>query len=279
VIADPTILAEVLVPAPALAIGLRAAYRDSPGVRALLFATAVMISVAIVLTLSRGGLLALGFILFLSALLVGRKRHVAIGIGFVVLLITILYFGVLATPAARERVTHVNGASGRLDLWKIGGRMFEANPIKGVGIGNFPTSSVHYLLDPGEIQRSDIILDQPKPAHNTYLQLFDEEGIVGGTMFIGIALVSLVCIGKAIREFSRLGDEPMEFIARALLVGISAALLYSLFLTTYLNKQEWLLLALGPALLGVARRERAAAVASPQDADYRGTEALAPPPA
>ena len=57
--------------------------------------------------------------------------------------------------------------------------MFEDNPIRGVGLGSFEKSSIHYVLEPGTLARSDQIIDSPKVAHNTYLRSLAELGVVG----------------------------------------------------------------------------------------------------
>ena len=56
-----------------------------------------------------------------------------------------------------------------MTIWQVAWRMVEDNPVRGVGAGNFANSSVHYVLQPGQAPRSDLIVDTPSVAHNTYL--------------------------------------------------------------------------------------------------------------
>ena len=49
------------------------------------------------------------------------------------------------------------------------------------------------------IVRDDFIVDTPKVAHNTYLQILAELGIVGFALFLTILVFSLVCAFKAHR--------------------------------------------------------------------------------
>ena len=58
----------------------------------------------------------------------------------------VVYFAAVARVDQRDRVTTVNGGSGRSDIWKVGWRMVEDKPVIGVGSGNFNVSSIHYLL-------------------------------------------------------------------------------------------------------------------------------------
>ena len=132
--------------------------------------------------------------------------------------------------------------------------MFEANTVKGVGGGNFSESSVHYLLRPGVAPRSDKIIDKPAVAHNSYLEMLAELGIVGGGLFLAIIAFSVVAAGRAARAFARLGDLRMEVVCRALVAAMAGTLAADFFISEQVSKQFWLLLALGPAMLGIARR-------------------------
>ena len=51
-------------------------------------------------------------------------------------IVTPLYLFVLAPSSAVQHLSS-NSSSGRTDLWKVGLKMWEANPIAGVGSGNF----------------------------------------------------------------------------------------------------------------------------------------------
>ena len=141
--------------------------------------------------------------------------------------------------------------------------MVQAHPGTGVGVGNYQTSAVHYLLQPGVILRPEFIVDTPKVAHNTYLQVLAELGVPGIAMFLAIIGFSLLCILRAARIFERLGDPPMELLSRALLVALCGVLAADFFISEEFSKQLWLLLGLGPALLGIATTAKRRV--SPQD--------------
>jgi O-antigen ligase len=142
----------------------------------------------------------------------------------------------------------------------VGWRMVEDKPVIGVGSGNFPISSIHYLLvKPGAIERDEFILDHPKVAHNSYLQILAELGIVGLALFLSIIGFAIWCALKAAQWFGRAGDTQMEIVARAMVVALVGILAADFFITEQYGKQLWLLLGLGPALLGVARRTYPAA--------------------
>ena len=191
----------------------------------------------------------------------GRWRPAAAAFLVLVSLAAAGYYTFVASPEALERVTDVEGGSGRTDIWAVGLRMVEASPTNGIGVGNFATSSVHYLLEPGALQRDEFIVDEPKVAHNIYLEVLAELGVVGLVLFLGILGFSLVAAIKAARSFERAGDKRMELLARSVSVALIALLAADFFVSDQFSKQLWLLLALGPTLLRIAGTEERAAIA------------------
>jgi O-antigen ligase len=254
-IGDPNQLAAVLVAGGALAIGLAGVARAGSAWRPLALSTGGVCLLATFFTLSRGGLIAMGCALGAGLLLAGRWRPRAALIAAVASLAAIGYFGSLASPAARDRVVQSDGGTGRTDVWEVGWRMVEANPVTGIGAGNFEGTSVHYLLEPGAIQRDEFIVDTPRVAHNLYLQILSELGAVGLVLFSAIVLCALACALAAARQFARDADLRMELLARCLAIALVGLLAADFFISDQFSKQLWLLLALGPALLAMARRE------------------------
>ena len=132
--------------------------------------------------------------------------------------------------------------------------MVEAHPVRGVGAGNFPTSSIHYLLiQPGVLRRSDFIVDTQKVVHNAYLQAWAETGVIGLVLFLAVIVSLLTCSWKAIKRFERDGNVLMEVLARAQLVACIGLLSSLFFASNEFNKQLWLLMAMGPAMLAIAK--------------------------
>jgi O-antigen ligase len=251
---DPNQLAATLVAALVLAAALLVGWRRSP-MAVLLASIAMVVCVAgILLSLSRGGLVALGVALVAACILGGRWRPAALVALLLVTTSIVGYYAFVASPDARERVTETQGGTGRTDIWAVGWRMVEAEPVHGVGGGNFATSSIHYLLEPGVVRRDEFIVDEPKVAHNIYLQVLAELGVVGLALFLTILGFSLLCGARAVRSFTRLQDARMELLSRAAIVALVAVLAADFFVSDQFSKQLWLLLALGPCLLAIARR-------------------------
>ena len=221
----------------------------------LVLVAAVVCTLTLFLTSSRGGLIALAVALIAAVFLGGRRRGTMLFAAMGAVLVTVFYFATIAPADVRERVTHPEGGTGRVDIWTVGWRMVRDNTIEGVGSGNFTTASIHYLLEPGKLVRDDFIVDTPKVAHNTYLQVLAELGVVGFALFLTILLFSFVCAYKAHRVAARAGDRELDIIARATVVALAALFAAYFFVSRDYRKQLWLLLALCPVMLEIARRE------------------------
>jgi putative inorganic carbon (HCO3(-)) transporter len=256
---DPNYLALWLVIAATLGLGTAAHRATEPALRWSLAIGAGICLLAALATASRTGLVALATVLVFAPLVAGRGRRAAMTLLAVIAVAgTGLYITSFASDAVREHISETQGGgSGRTDIWKVGARMARANPVLGVGLGNFQTSSVHYLLEPGTITRSDYIVDQPKVAHNTYLELAAETGGVGLALYVVIALVAVASGVRAAGRFTEAGRRDESLMARAVVLATLAALAGSTFISLQYTKPLWLLLALGPITLHLSRQERA----------------------
>ena len=263
-IGDANQFAAVLVAGLALSLAMALGPLTNFYVRALSLGTAAMCVMAIFLTLSRGGLVALGVSMIAAVFMAGRWRPALTALAIVVALGGVVYFTTFASVPAQQRITAISGGTGRIDLWTVGWRMVQAHPINGIGSGNFQNASIHYLLRPGGTQRADFIVDTPKVAHNTYLQVLAELGVIGFAMFAGIAIFSLACMVRAARTFARKGDVQLEILARGLFVGLIGLMTADFFISEMYSKLLWLLLALGPPLLLIAQREQTRAASPPE---------------
>ena len=71
---------------------------------------------------------------------------------------------------------------------------------------------------------------------------------------LAIIAFSIACAARAARLFREQGDVRLEMLTWAFLVATVGVLATDFFQSEQYSKQLWLLLALGPALLGLARR-------------------------
>ena len=258
---DPNELASVLIAGAILSAALVVVARGLPIRRLAAASTGAFCLAGLFLTNSRGGLVALVVALLAAIVLAGRWRAPVVAITGLIVAATFLYVGALASPEARERITAVTEGESRLQdgrttIWTVGWRMVEANPVVGVGAGNFRHTSREFLLQPGALTRTDqILLDAPKVAHNTYLGLLADLGVVGLVLFLTIVAFSLRSMLRAAQGFRIRGDPRGEALARGFAIALLATLAADFFISQEVNKGLWLLLGFGPALLSISRSQ------------------------
>ncbi len=258
---DPNYLAAVLVTGFALSVALNRVRSFGSAAKIAAGCAAVLCLAGIVLSVSRGGLIALTVTLVAAICISGRWRLKLAGIGVMVAIVGVGYFGSFGPATLRDRITHSDGGSGRTTIWRVGWREVKANPVKGVGDGNFSVAGVRYASLPGAITHTATafnayFIDTPTVAHNTYLEVLAEGGIPGLGLFIGFVTASLWCMRRAWLGFRRSGDEDMEILTYGLFAGVLGFLVASFFLSEEYSKQLYVLLALGPALLKVSTATR-----------------------
>jgi len=249
---DPNELAAVLVAGLVLAGGMFAERRKDSIVRSLFIAGAAACFLGVMLTVSRGGLIALGAAM-LAAIALGRgARGRLVFVAMITVVAAATYFAAFAPQTAVDRINNADGGSGRTNIWKVAERVVRAKPLTGVGAGNFQTAEIHFLLQPGALPRSDLIVDRPSVVHNMYLHVAAEDGIPGLILFMVVIVGCLGASLRASRNFARRRERGSEVLALSIAVALIAVLAADFFLSNQFSKQLWLLLALGPALLSIS---------------------------
>jgi len=223
---------EMLIPIP-LALSLSRAVR---GEARLLYAfAAAIMGIAQLASLSRGGLVSLVFgLIFLAvfstrgkrdALHSGAKRSFSVRpAALIIAMAGAIIAGVVWVGADLDIVRRVandpmtTGATmDRQAVWGDTLKMFAEHPIIGVGVGAFETVYPIYGRGNGKF----VI----QFAHNDYIQVLADGGIVGGILAVWFIIV-------VFRDFSR-GAKTKDPLAGALALGsaagIFAMLVHSLF--------------------------------------------------
>lgn len=265
---DPNELASVIVPAMVFAsatVLLRRGWIRGAALLAL-----PLLLRALVRTDSRGGLVALAVALVAAGVLAGPVRRRVLPVVVVCGVVGILWVFVLS-PGGRVQGTAADRGSGRLDLWHVATMVIADHPLVGVGAGNFPEVEPPYALRNVNLPRVDLVV-KPEVAHNTYLEILAELGIIGGLVYASVVVGSLALAGRAFRVARRHRALEVDVIARALVVAILAVLTAQTFLTFQYEKQFWLLLGVAAATLTVARLGPDA----PADEFKRGSHHLIP---
>jgi O-antigen ligase len=215
-------LMEMLVPFP-LVFAMACLWRKP--VRVLFGFAALIMASTIFLSQSLGGILAFGGeILILAALLANRQRSRQRLLSLV-LIITFLavWLTVLRPVGLVERVTALGSPMDRADadiravILKDGFRMVKERPFLGWGLGTFSTVYPSF--------RSFYSKFEVNEAHNDFLQLLIESGIVGFVLMMGF----LVLIYRSgIRSVGHWRIDPGASITLAALVGCTGLLVHGL---------------------------------------------------
>ena len=179
---------------------------------AFLWLTAGAVAFAFLLAQSRGATLALVAVVAF----VGLHRFGKVFLGILVLSLMV---GVLVPNPLQQRVLTVDPqdpyAFTRLDIWKNSLQRIVDHPW-GVGLGLYKYTSFQYRFPlENTITRYG---KRAESAHNEYLQMGVELGVVG----LGLFLAGAVFLGMEIRETLRLPLEPWE---RGLVLGLSGGIL------------------------------------------------------
>jgi O-antigen ligase len=235
---DPNITAATLILPLALALS-RALRAKTTGARAAFGVASALIGIGIVLTGSRGGLIAALVSVIVVGLTSGQRRK-----ALAIALTVVIAGGITMASAPETLRTRIfkSWSSGRTDIWRTGLAACDRYCWAGSGWGTFPTVYQDTLhTDPGAKG-----LDRPFVAHNIYISAAIEIGIVGlALMLFAVALVAwdLVRLPKDIR------GPPFGALA-----GLLVA---SMFLTTVTFKYFWLVMIYaGLTTLAHAKREQ-----------------------
>jgi O-antigen ligase/uncharacterized protein involved in exopolysaccharide biosynthesis len=243
---DPNFYAQALI--IALPLAAATALRDT----ALLFRMAgivasCMIVSAILLTYSRGGLAALVVVALAAAVLARAWRLLTAGAAGVLIVATLAgptALGERLTPLIqaasmlgdRQPVIEDPSLSERIGLVRIAIRIFQDNPLLGVGLGQYQNAFPRYAFELG------VDLGAPPQPHNRVLEILAETGLVG---FAFLFVISSTAVIFAMRAAHRHGqDHASRFLFRALIVGFLGYWATALFLHDAFPRFYWLQLGM-----------------------------------
>ncbi len=206
--------------------GIRMALTDRAWAAPRLVAVGVLLTFSLaglVVSRSRGGLLAFvfGAIVLASARVLRGRIWVPL-VAIVVLGIGVGVIGLMGPAQGTMETGSFSSSAGeastvvRLDLWAKTLRMFLDHPVTGTGLGTFQWAFASYQRA-GEWGKLDY-------AHNDYLQLLSEAGIVGGVL-LALAL-AVFFRGILAPALSGLDKRP-RFTTVGVAAAVSAILAHS----------------------------------------------------
>jgi len=208
--------------------------------RLLLYVSALLLMwSAIVLSNSRGGLLAVtvqgvfAALVFVNSRTRGNEtdanqrglswtRSIAVSIVLIGALLVSLVIGVmwlggdqLATGVETATVemsgadaTEMHEGARRRDIWRATWQMFKAHPIAGAGLGGF------WAEVPVFHHASGVLT--PQQAHNDYLELLASGGLLGVALFIWF----LIALFKQIKQGIKARDEFQRSVVLGAIIGV-----------------------------------------------------------
>lgn len=263
---DPNFFGALLVlllPAPVcyLLLGRR------PIVRLIGAYTTAMILACVLLTQSRGTLLAIIFMAGMSLFLFDRKVALRLGALFAVVAVVA---GLAMSNQLAERfgsILNLAGApeaqdesvQGRIAQWVVAAQQFRDHPIMGVGRDNYNVRFQDYSLDLGLKFRDG----QDRSAHSLYFETLAELGVVGFAGLLVILGLAWRGIVGAMARAAAAGLTRLRLRYAAFGIGLLGYFFCMIFLHDAYPRMMWTVVAVAIALPRIAAVEIAGAEETP----------------
>jgi len=187
------------------------------------FALLLPIWTGLVLSNSRGGILAMLIQIVVATLFLMRRQPVALKAVLVIVLAVGILFGTLWVggdrlasnfEAATNELSTTRAGASRNEIWRATLKMFAAHPILGVGLGGYWIGITAYHDASG--------LMTPQEAHNDYLELLSSGGVIGFAIGVWFA----VAVVRAARQNLLAGN--MSTVRLGAILGIVGVAAHSL---------------------------------------------------
>ena len=211
--------------------------------RFILFVSMGIVILGILYTVSRTGLLLLvaaaGLILTLQV--ESKRRTPALMVLLLILLIVwlfadnIIFIFATILPSIRSGTDTVGL---RYKLWEAGWRMWLDHPIQGVGIGQYMEQLVYYGADLLPFNKLRL------GAHNMYVQVLAETGLIGLFLFLAIFVTSALSLWR----IGRSKNIEIARLAQVWFIILIIMLLGGLTKHDHYDKLLWIVVGLGTSL-------------------------------
>lgn len=196
------------------------------------------------MTVSRTALLllltAVGLLIILQA---NKRNNLQLTIAIILILIIVFVFADNILSIMRTILPSIQQGEDtmgiRYNLWTAGWHMWLDHPLQGVGIGQFPINLPYY--GQGLLSSQYLKLG----AHNMYVQLLAETGMVGLFLFLGL-------VGSVIRNLwkaTRSQDSNLASLAKIWLIVLILMLLGGITKQDQFDKLVWISFGMGVSQL------------------------------
>jgi O-antigen ligase len=255
-IGDPNFYAQIMVVLLPLAID-RIWNEKHLFLKSLAIWALFVSALTVVFTYSRGGFLAM----VVAVTLIVFLRHLRLPSVLLGIVVITLIFQ-FAPVSYKNRITNLlnilpNSRTGgfvdrsiqsrtteNLVAWNV----FRDHPVFGVGIGNFNAYYQAYTRQLGLDPRA-----QARSAHNLYLEIAAERGVVGLLVFGSILVLALRQVFQASAKFKRLGNQQMADLSAAMGVSLITYLVTAFFLHDAFPRFFWVLVGVCWAIPQIAQ--------------------------
>ncbi len=215
----------------------------------------MLIALVVLLSLTRNRNAAVAFAVMLPALwIVSLRKGRALAAGLpVVLLLGSLFVGSAYFERFRALITgsnDANSAKHRLLIWNAAWKMTLANPVMGVGTGNFHNVVGKYATASGATGKTGLE-DDEYAAHNSVIHVLGETGFPGGALYIALFGGAVIAAGAAARGMGTSWPGPA---GRMLFVALCVYLSIGLFISRHDMSLGYLLAGWAAGLRGAVRR-------------------------
>jgi O-antigen ligase len=205
VFANPNDFATLMLLPIGLALGVLMTEKQK-WLRLAAFAGLAVMPVAVMLTQSRGGILAMG----VSGIVVVvgfKKQRMRVLLATAVVAAGVVMF---SPSSVWKRLSDIESAAGsgnlkaaddqnsaaqRFELWKVAIKVAKNFPITGVGWGAYPNANAEF----GRQSQFTALTKGARDSHNTYLTLLAETGVIGISMWLGAIAVLVGYARHAVR--------------------------------------------------------------------------------
>ncbi len=230
-----------------LLLGLGLSLRSQTTWGYLLAAGCEVLILGLTLTTSRGAWLGavvgiLGLLWLTRLRLSWRERLVLVSVG----ILAVILIGVeRANPALAHRVSTLVGQyQGRIALGKSARAIFLDHPLVGTGLNTFSIVHNQYKF-PGDI---DVV---PPSAHNIFLNMAAEGGILGFTVFTALVVWAGIAGWRWYKASATRSETMLSAIVLATFLGTLVHQLFdSTMISVHISSGVWFLMAIMAAFHG-----------------------------
>lgn len=250
---NPNVFAASLIPAFAL-FSIMVMRQQEPIQRMTWSLGHLVVTVSVLLSMSRGVMIALAAVLVLALVLARYPRQrillflLTLGEVAIVIFLNPEFLG-----RVESLVTVEARGAGRLDIWLTALTMISTHPVRGVGLSNFPIVFFDYFRRTPGVQRH---FTEMKTPHNIYLGMLAELGIIGFVILAGILGASVVSAMRARHDaYQKTKGRYLQFASDIWLLGLVGLLVEGFLQDIFFRKFFWLGLGLVEVMKQLSSQE------------------------